>query len=255
LFDIGDDNPVSHVHPVLFGQVACQRLHGHSEIRSRAFACVTAFVDSRRVFVRPFLGDDLDLHVSDLPAGRARHVKRYRAADLFAAHLVLQILRGRDAHSIDGSDDVGWFEVRFRSGPVAQYFTNHDAVVYALKGVPEFREIGKGANSDAQPGAGHFAVRNQFPGNLFCQVAGNGETDAGAQTADQRVDADHLAVDVHQRSTAVARVDVGIRLDEILIHGRAFLSVDDVAALGADVPERNAIVEAERRSDGDGKFT
>ena len=69
---------------------------------------------------------------------------------------------------------------------------------------------------------------------------------------DDRVDADHLAVNIDQWAAAVAGVDACVGLDEILIQHDAIGK--DPAALGADVAERDAVVQLEGRADGDGEF-
>ena len=68
-------------------------------------------------------------------------------------------------------------------------------------------------------------------------------------------DSDNLAVEVHQGSAAVARIHEGVGLDEILIHGRGAVALQDIGTpLGAYMAKRDAVVEIERGADGDGKF-
>src|SRR5438045_2214859 len=67
--------------------------------------------------------------------------------------------------------------------------------------------------------AGHLRLRD-------------GEADALRPGADGHVNADQLAVDVQQRPAGVARVDAGVRLDQLLV--RHVLVETDVALDGAD---------------------
>jgi len=74
-----------------------------------------------------------------------------------------------------------------------------------------------GLDPNAQPGTLIAPVLDDRAGHLAGQVDRDGKTDAGLQSPDEGVDADDLPVNVHQRSAAVARVDVGIGLNEVLV--------------------------------------
>ena len=75
------------------------------------------------------------------------------------------------------------------------------------------------------------------------------------QPPNQRIDANNFAIDVDQRPPTVARIDVRVGLNEILVHRRAFKPPNNMrAALGADVPESDAVIQLEGSADGDGKF-
>lgn len=79
------------------------------------------------------------------------------------------------------------------------------------------REIlGQVLRYDAKLSALDFSVRDQFRKNLLRGSRGNrkAEADAAARrTDDSAVDADHAPIEVQQRTTGIARVDGGIRLD------------------------------------------
>ena len=55
---------------------------------------------------------------------------------------------------------------------------------------------------------------DKFGADLFCHVNRNGETQSAIHAVDQRVHANHFAVDVAERAAAVARVDrrVGLQI-------------------------------------------
>jgi len=102
-----------------------------------------------------------------------------------------------------------------------------------------------------------FSVGDQLVGHFARETAGIAKPMPVAQSANHGVDADDFAVNVHERTAAVAGVDVRVGLDEILVHVRTAYVIGYYvrAALGADVAERDAVIEIERRADGDGKFT
>src|ERR1051326_4865047 len=231
LFDRGDDHALGSGDAVLFGQVAGEGFHGEAEVGGRAFTGFVAAVDDRGGVLGPFLGFDLDFEVLH-PAGTLGpgDVERDQASDFLAAHLVFEVLGGGYATAVDGGDDVGGFELGARGRAVLEDLIDHNAVLDALlERVFELGEIGQGADPDSQPGPGDPAVGDEFVGNFAGQVAGDGETDAGVHAADEGVDADGLGVDVHQGAAAVARIDIGVGLDEVLVHGGAFIAGDDVA--------------------------
>ena len=71
----------------------------------------------------------------------------------------------------------------------------------------------------AQKGPRHLARLDQLPAHDHEHVDGDGEADAlvaAGVAGDGRVDADDLAVEVDQRAAAVAGVDGGVGLQEVL---------------------------------------
>jgi len=111
-----------------------------------------------------------------------------------------------------------------------------------------------GFDADAEPGSGKFASKDELVGDFFGEAAGDGEADAGVEAADEGVNADDFAVDVHERAAAVAGIDVGVSLDEVLVHGAVVAGNDVGTAFGADVAVGDAVVEIEGNADGDGEF-
>src|ERR1019366_1002294 len=76
-----------------------------------------------------------------------------------------------------------------------------------------------------------------------------GETNAivlAAGAGNHGIDADHLAADIEQRAAAVAGVDGGIGLQEVLEGSRV---ARDIAFFRADDAGRHSFVESERRTD------
>src|ERR1041385_3068553 len=247
-----DDDPVGFLHPVLIRQFLGQRLDGEAEALGILLDRSRLFVGHGRGFFRP----RVRLHVYLQILATADDVEGDRAAEAFAAHGAPQLLRVGHRLSIHRDDDIGGTKLRF--GGWAPLFNGSDdhAVADALGQVAVFGEIFERDNADAQPGADIFAVTDQLVADFPGHVAGNGKPDSRVETTDEGIDADDFAVDVDERAAAVAGVDVGVGLDEVLVHGLALAAADDGGAtLGADVTEGDAVIEIEWRADGDGKFT
>ena len=89
--------------------------------------------------------------------------------------------------------------------------------------------------------------------DLVGQVARNRETEAAVQPVDERVHADHFAVDIAKRPAAVARIDrrVGLQIirDRIAAGREQF-----AAAFPADHAVGESVIELERRADGKGEL-
>ena len=102
---------------------------------------------------------------------------------------------------------------------------------YRLDGHPEICPVDR---------AGRFQL-TAYP---LGEVRGNSEAHTlvtAATAGDRRIDADDVSVEVDQRATAVARVDGGVRLDEILTVGdanSALFCTDDSRRDRAFQPER-----------------
>src|SRR5260221_434247 len=136
-------------------------------------------------------------------------------ADFSRADFTADLLRCADRVALDGGNDVTGFEIGFGGGAVWHHSPHDDAVVRRLDQRAKLRLVPERAYLDAEPGASELAGGDDLVGNLVGQVAGDGEADAGMQAVDEGIDADDLAVDVDQRAATVARVDVGVRLDEV----------------------------------------
>ena len=110
------------------------------------------------------------------------------------------------------------------------------------------QRLGHRLNHHAQIGPVDLAVLNQFSADPFGEIDGNGEADAliAAGTAgNRRVDADDLAVEVHQRAAAVAGIDGGVGLNEVFTIGDA-----EAASLGADDAGRDRAFQSEGLAEG-----
>src|SRR6187401_3005922 len=104
-----------------------------------------------------------------------------------------------------------------------------------------------GLNANSQIGPMDFAVLHELRADPLGDVDGNCKANAlksAAGRADGRVDADHFALEVHQRPATVAGVNRGIRLDELVVFRDS-----DGAARRADDAGGDGIFQAERLAD------
>ena len=100
---------------------------------------------------------------------------------------------------------------------------------------------------DADPGIMDLAVLDQHVGDAGGQVDRNREADpvvAAAAGDDRRIDADHVAVHVDQRTARVAPVDRRIGLDERLV----LVDADRIALEGRDDARRHALARTRTES-------
>jgi hypothetical protein len=90
-------------------------------------------------------------------------------------------------------------------------------------------------------------ILDQLIADPFGDVRGNGEPDAvvaAAGRSDGRVDTDDLTPQIHQRAAAVAGIDGGVGLQEVLAIGEL-----SGPPLAADDPLRDGHVETERAAE------
>ena len=82
------------------------------------------------------------------------------------------------------------------------------------------------------------------------QVDRNGKTHATVVATDERVDADHPPVDVTKRAAAVAGVDRGVGLDELIV-----ISAEaEIASFRTHHAESESVGQLKRCSDREGEF-
>ncbi len=101
---------------------------------------------------------------------------------------------------------------------------------------------------------GSFLVFDESAGSSGDDVDGNREADAlvaAGGAGDGRVEADDFAAQIHERSAAVARVDGGIGLNEVLELELFVAEVEIVPAFGAHDSAGDALAEAEWAADGE----
>src|SRR6185312_1366157 len=99
-------------------------------------------------------------------------------------------------------------------------FLDHNALLHAPVDIEQRRGLLRiFLEGDADRAARHLAFANDRVINLDGRVDGQRETNAlitAAFAGDHRIDANHFAVHIDQRASAVTGVDGGIRLNEVL---------------------------------------
>src|SRR5574342_458904 len=98
-----------------------------------------------------------------------------------------------------------------------------------------------------------MAVGGELGEDRLREVHRDGEPDADRAAAlaeDRRVDADRLSATVDQRSAAVAWIDGGVGLDEVVVRA----ATDDPAGPAHD-PGRHRLLEPEGVPDGHDRLT
>ena len=106
------------------------------------------------------------------------------------------------------------------------------------EGLGQFR--GDDLHLDADHAPDHLALFLQLRDHHLGHVAGDGEADALAAGHDGGIDAHHFALEVEQGAAAVAGVDGGVGLEEVIIGAGA-----DDPALGADNPLGDGVAQTE----------
>ena len=124
------------------------------------------------------------------------------------------------------------------------------------RGRPSWRRFGRAERRiepHAQIGPDDRAAFDELVGDDHHHVDGNREADAfvaAAGAGDGRVDADHFAAQVEQRAAAVAGIDGGVGLQEVLILHAVVAQLQVAAALGADDAVGDGVAQAEGAADG-----
>ena len=125
----------------------------------------------------------------------------------------------RDRFSIESDDDVASFQAALFRGPAWLNLLHEDARRAAVAPHQFTIPILIRAERNADRSARHFAGLDDLVIDLDRGVDGQRESDAlipAAAAGDHRVNADHFAVDVQQRTAAVAGVNGRIGLQEVL---------------------------------------
>ena len=121
----------------------------------------------------------------------------------------------------------------------------------ATSRIQRFGEVrGEVLDHDPDPPALHLAVLFELTHHRGGDVDGHREADthvAAGRPDDRGIDADQLAVQVHERASRVARIDRGVGLDEVLVA----LDVDPAAPERAHDPGGDGLAEPEGVADGD----
>ncbi len=97
---------------------------------------------------------------------------------------------------------------------------HHNAVVQIEEVIPRDRALTDAYDADAQPCPADIALGDELLTDILGDIDRHCEGESRVSATidvDHGIDADNLAVDVAKRPAAVARIDRGICLDELLI--------------------------------------
>src|SRR6185295_6156804 len=142
-------------------------------------------------------------------------------------------------------DDVSLLDAGLRRWASRHHLRNECA--FFVSEAEGFRQIGSQIlDADAEPPAGYMSLFLELRSDIFGHADGNGKTNSLALSKDRGVDPYDLALCVDQRAAAVARIDRGIGLNEIVIGTGA-----NDPALGADDTGGHGLFQAEWTTDGD----
>src|SRR4051794_1942359 len=236
---------------VALARLRRQLLHGHPQFVARR-RCLLGLL--RRVFLVGF-ERALDRRCGQrLALAAADDGEIDLAADRKVRDVVDQRAVAGDRTSVSLDDDVAGLEAGF-GGRKARLDGLHERAA----GVGRQLESGAGVFGEIENAHAEIAARDlallELRQETLRGIDRSGEAEAlRAAAADGRVDADHLAIDVHERTAGVAEVDGGVSLDEVL-EGTGGVAEAERASLGRDDADGERVFELERIADGDGPVT
>ena len=145
-------------------------------------------------------------------------------------------------------DEIEWTQITLGSRRIGFDRAHDDAFIGALEQIADRRVITQCLNANAQPGARDFMAGDQLCANFFGDVNGNREAQAAVHPVDQRVHANHFAVDITERAAAVTRINRGVGLQ--IIRDRVAACLEQFApAFAADHAIRECVIELEGCAD------
>ena len=128
---------------------------------------------------------------------------------------MLQLRVGRYRSAIDLRDHIERPQLAFVSRRIGFDRAHDHAFVDAFEQIADRRIVAQRFDADAEPGPDDLVPGNQLLADFVHQIARDGETEAAIEAVDERVHPDHFAVDVAERTAAVAGIDRGVGLQVI----------------------------------------
>src|ERR1051326_1596881 len=239
------------LHVELFERHFIQRLHSETNPVVLALAARRVGLGRRRRGFHGIGGHLLRLDADFEWLAIADDIESDLLAYFSFDDLVLNVLGRLYFHAVDRDDDIGGTQRRNGSRCVGMQHVHDDLLAAAVEVFLQILVHAEKLEADTNPGTGNFSAGDQLPGNIVGHVDGNGEPDVRAQSADERVHADYFAVNVDQRTAAVAGIDLGVGLDVVLVRCHA----EAGAVFLADHADGHGVIQAVRRTDGNGEFT
>ena len=107
--------------------------------------------------------------------------------------------------AIDLRDDIKRPQIALVGGRVGFDRAHDDAVIDAFEQIADGRVVAERFDANAEPRPHDFVSGDQLFADFVHEIARNGEPQTAIQTVDQRIHADDVAIDVAERTAAVAR--------------------------------------------------
>src|SRR5439155_6062079 len=168
-------------------------------------------------------------------------------------NLMLKLRIRLDRCSIDMRNYIERSQVAFVSRRISFNCADYDAFVRAFEQVADRRIVTQRLDANAQPRPHNLVTCDQFAANFLGHVNGNCETQAAVHSVDQGVHPNHLAINVAERSAAVARLNRCVGL-QIIRDGIATRRQQFVPAFTAYHPISESVIMLELRTDGERKL-
>src|ERR1700736_6733775 len=167
---------------------------------------------------------------------------------------MLQLRISRDRSGVDLSNDVEWSQIALVGGRVGFDRSYNPAALDTFEKIADARIVAKRFDPNTEPRPHDLVSGNELVANFPGHVDGNGEAEAAIDPVDQRIHADHPAVDIAKRAAAVAGINRRVGL-EIIRDGIAIGRVQFAATFAAHHTVSESVIEFERRADGKGELT
>ena len=159
----------------------------------------------------------------------------------------LEIRVAADSSVVDLGEHVAGLDTRLGSSGALDHGCDFDAVACGTRGAARIGHHAQEGRSDLA------AVGDDLLGDALRSALRNGKAQAGRRLAIRRQilhDANELALTVYKRTARVARVDGGIRLDDVgVVVGVAAVLDRAVAPHSRDDTRRAGVLVTQRRAD------
>ena len=192
-------------------------------------------------------GSNIELKCSSI----SPNLELHGLADFFTEDFPLEVGGYRDLLAIHLGDHIAGVEIASLHRSAGLDTTHHHAGLQPLSEAVGLRNFLEAGDRDSKPRTAHIAASEQLLHDVAGLVDGDGKPHAAVIAADESVDADHPPIDIAKRAAAVAGVDRGVGLDELVV----IAAETERASLGADDAESEGVWQLERGADRESQFT
>ncbi len=156
-----------------------------------------------------------------------------------------QFVRSIDERAIDLGNHIPGLNTRQCCRvPFKHLVDQHAFVLIYAEFAREIRR--QRLQADAQPGSHDLPLCDQLVHHLLGHVGGDRKADPLRKVDDRRIDADDVPSQIEQRSTRIAGIDRGIRLNKIFVAGE----IDVFSSDSADHAQCHGAIQPKRVADG-----